>query len=69
MPISPVMVAEMNGSLSNLSLSPRRVEELAIELSQLASAIERVRERLRFDGEPLDFTVALLDVSKDESDA
>jgi hypothetical protein len=62
------MITEMNCAHSKLSLRPERVEQLAIELDQLANAIESVRGSLRFDGEPCDFRVALIDLSKDASD-
>jgi len=57
---SPGIVREWNEAFVRLQLTLARLEELPIELEQLSAAAESIREDVRFDIDPFDFRMALL---------
>ena len=61
MKATPGIVREWNEAYVRLQLRPARLEELPIELEQLSAAAESIREDVRFDVDPFDFRIALLD--------
>jgi hypothetical protein len=59
-PVTAADIEMANAVWGRLALSPARMAELTIELGQLRAAIETVRTKPGFDGEPADFRAALL---------
>jgi hypothetical protein len=59
MAISPRTVTESNEAIQGIPLPPARVEELPVELNQLAAAALASRARVDFDVDPTDFRRAL----------
>lgn len=53
-------IAAMNRDFAELRITPARLEDLRIEIDQLACGAYGVRARLEFDLEPSDFLTALL---------
>ncbi|MFO1080368.1 MAG: hypothetical protein U1E23_07075 [Reyranellaceae bacterium] len=62
------LVRVMNEAYGGLKLTPARVEELPIELEQLARAIETVADKVAFDGDPSDFRAAQLELAVRDRD-
>jgi hypothetical protein len=58
--ITGELVRVMNEAYARLKLAPGRIEELPLELEQLARAIEVVNAKVDFDVDPSDFRNALL---------
>jgi hypothetical protein len=54
------IVRQWNEIRAYLRLTPARLEELPIELDQLAAAAESARGDVQFDVDPSDFRAALL---------
>ena len=52
-----VMVSMLAEQLLDYPLSPRRAEELAAEVKQLADAVRDVAQILQFDDAPSAFTI------------
>ena len=61
--ITSELVRVMNEAYARLKLTPARMEELPIELEQLAHAIEVVDARVDFDVDVSDFRNALLSLA------
>lgn len=57
--VKPLLVELWNETYAGLALTPARIEELPIELGQLASSAETARPRQVFDTEPADFRALL----------
>jgi hypothetical protein len=56
-------VATIDRDYARLALAAARLEELRIEVDQLAGASEAVRARLAFDAEPADFVRAIIETA------
>jgi hypothetical protein len=56
-------VATIDRDYARLALAAARLEELRIEVDQLAGASEAVRARLAFDVEPADFVRAIIETA------
>jgi hypothetical protein len=63
MSINGRTVSALNEAYAKIALTPERVEELPIELTQLRQAIEAVSGKVAFDVDPFDFRAAMLETA------
>jgi hypothetical protein len=57
-PMNVETLDNFNRAGCRLPLSDRRLAELAVELAQFSSAMENVRDRVEFDADVSDFSLA-----------
>ena len=62
--VKSTLVRAMNEDYARLKLEAARIEELPIELGQLAKAMEAANPRVDFDVDPYDFRAALIELAK-----
>jgi hypothetical protein len=60
MTVTTDTILTINREMARLPLSKDRLEPVRLETDQFAVAIEAVRTRLSFDGEPADFIAVLM---------